>query len=215
MRVSSGIKTVEDIEIEFPETLREALGALKGESNRGRILSGGTDLMVQWASGVLPVPDHAISVFQIPELRKIEEEDNAIVIGAAVTHAELRTSALVQRHLPALAAAAGTVGGAQIQARGTIGGNVANASPAGDLPPALIITDGVVVVASTEGQREIPLTEFFLDYRKIDLRPDELIVRFILPKVPKGGREFFWKIGPRAAQAISNVMGACRIVLER
>jgi carbon-monoxide dehydrogenase medium subunit len=215
MQVSSGIRTIEDIECDFPESLREALAALKDEAGRGRILSGGTDLMVQWASGAVPIPDRALSIFQLRELKGIEENGDALIIGAAVTHAELRNSPLVQKHLPALAAAAATVGGAQIQARGTIGGNVANASPAGDLPPALIITDGVVVVASAAGEREIPLTEFFLDYRKIDLRPDELIVRFVLPKMPKGGREFFWKIGPRAAQAISKVMGACRIVMER
>lgn len=213
--MSTGIRTIEDVDCVFPETLREALAALADGAHGTRILAGGTDLMVQWASGVIPPPEHVVSIFHLPELKSIQEEDSALVIGAAVTHAEIRDSALVQKHLPALAAAAATVGGAQIQARGTIGGNVANASPAGDLPPALLITDGVVVVASASGEREIPLTEFFLGYRKIDLRPGEVIMRFLLPKMPKGGRELFQKIGPRAAQAISKVMGACRVVMER
>lgn len=213
--MSTTLRTVEDVECLFPKNLGEALEIMADPERRGRVLAGGTDLMVQWESGVAPVPDRAVSIFNLSELKDIVEEDHALVIGAAVTHAALRASPLVQKHLPGLAAAAATVGGAQIQARGTIGGNVANASPAGDLPPALIVTDGVVVVASVEGEREIPLTEFFLDYRKIDLRPEELIVRFVLPKMPKGGHELFHKIGPRAAQAISKVMGACRIVLER
>ncbi len=186
--MSTGIRTIEDVDCVFPETLREALAALADGAHGTRILAGGTDLMVQWASGVIPPPEHVVSIFHLPELKGIREEDSALVIGAAATHAEIRDSVLVQKHLPALA---------------------------GDLPPALLITDGVVVVASAGGEREIPLTEFFLGYRKIDLRPGEVIMRFLLPKMPKGGRELFQKIGPRAAQAISKVMGACRIVTER
>ena len=96
------------------------------------------------------------------------------------------------------------------RAPSTIAGSVANASPAGDLGPSLLITNGRVVVASKAGEREIELAKFFLGYRKIDLQPDELIVRFILPKIHAGCRESFRKLGPRAAQAISKVMGSYR-----
>ena len=114
----------------------------------------------------------------------------------------------------ALAEAAATVGGAQIQALGTIAGSVANASPAGDLAPSLLITDGSVTVASSQGERTITLSKFFLGYKKIDLQPNELIVRFTLPKMPAGARESFRKLGPRAAQAISKVMGSYRGHIE-
>ncbi len=204
------MRFAEDIDCAFPRTLADALKLQAAEKTRGRLLAGGTDLMVQWSSGALPIDDRAVSLAAVPELRGLCEDGDRIVIGATATHAQIRSSALVRQHLPALAAAAATVGGAQIQARGTIGGNVANASPAGDLAPALLVTDGAVVVASASGEREIPLTKFYLGYRKIDLRPDEIIVRFVLPKMRDGERELFRKLGPRAAQAISKVMGACR-----
>lgn len=201
---------LEDIDCAFPKSLGEALKLMAGEGTRGRPIAGGTDLMVQWASGVQPVPERAIDLSGLAELRGITETADAVVLGAGVTHAEIRSSPLVQKHLPSLAQAAATIGGAQIQARGTLAGSVANASPAGDLAPGLLITNGRVVVASTGGEREIDLTKFFLGYRKIDLRPEELIVRFVLPKLPEGHRELFCKLGPRAAQAISKVMGSCR-----
>lgn len=208
------MRTVEDIEIRFPGSLAEALAWQADGQTRGRLLAGGTDLMVQWESGVVPVPERAISLWGLKELAGIRETPRGIEIGALTTHTELRSSPIVREKLPALAAAAATVGGSQIQNRGTIAGNVANASPAGDLAPALLITDGSVAVASAAGRREIPLAKLFLAYRKLDLRPDELIVSFTLPALPAGARESFHKLGTRAAQAISKVMGACRVQVK-
>ena len=204
------MRSVEDIACVFPASLKEALEIQADEKRRGRILAGGTDLMVQWESGLQPVPERVVGILGVPELRGIREEGDAIVVGAATTHWQLHTSALVRQFAPALAASAATVGGVQIQSLGTIAGNVANASPAGDLAPALLVTGGSVVVASVAGERTISLAQFFLGYRKIDLKPEELIVRFVLPKLPYGFREGFTKLGPRAAQAISKVMGAWR-----
>ena len=118
-----------------PASLNDALQAL-ARSPHATLLAGGTDLMVQWEAAARPVPPRVLDVKSLPELRGLREAGDRIVIGAAVTHGELRRSALIQRRLPALAAAAATVGGTQIQALGTIAGNVANASPAGDLAPA-------------------------------------------------------------------------------
>jgi CO/xanthine dehydrogenase FAD-binding subunit len=222
--------TLETIDIAFPATLREALTLQSSEQTRGRLLAGGTDLMAQWESGVLPIPVRAISLQSINELRGISEVNYSpnmepgrprpgpsphLSIGALTTHAELRSSPLVQKHLTSLAAAAATVGSAQIQGRGTLAGNVANASPAGDLIPSLLIANAVVVVASVNGEREIPLASFFLGYRKIDLHPDEIIARFVLKKCPEGSHEGFRKLGPRAAQAISKIMGAYRARVEK
>ena len=204
------MRTVEDIGCVFPRSLSEALALMAAPDTRGRALAGGTDLMVQWASGAAPLCERAVSLLAIPELRGIRDEGGRVVVGATVTHAELRASPVVRRGLPALAAAAATIGGAQIQARGTIAGNVANASPAGDLAPALLVSGGSVVVASVRGEREIPLDRFYAGYRKVDLQEDEIIIRFRLPMKRPEEREMFRKLGPRAAQAISKVMGACR-----
>ncbi len=203
-------KTFDDVACAFPATLQEALELMADEKTRGRPLAGGTDLMVQWESGVLEMPERAVSVKHLSELRNIEETDGEVMIGASVTHMGIRRSPLTQKYLPSLVDAAATIGGFQIQTMGTIGGSVANASPAGDLAPSLMITDGTVVVASVRGEREVPVTKFWTGYRKIDLEPDELIVRFRLPKMPDGHREAWRKLGPRQAQAISKVMGSCR-----
>ena len=206
------MKITENIDIRFPKTLAEALRLQASEKTRGKLLAGGTDLMVQWASGV-PAPERATSVWNLPELSAIEMFPGFIEVGAGVTHAFLRDAAQIHRHLPALVAAAATVGAAQIQARGTLGGNAANASPAGDTAPALLVTGGTVVLASLSGTREVPLAQFWTGYRQIDARPDEIIVAFRLPKRGQA-KERFRKIGTRRAQAISKVMAASRILVE-
>lgn len=207
------MKTTENIDIRFPKTLAEALRLQAGEKTRGKLLAGGTDLMVQWAAGV-PIPERAVSVWNLPELSAIEIFPGFIEIGAGVTHAFLRDCPQIRPHLPALVAAAATVGAAQIQARGTLGGNAANASPAGDTAPALLVTGGTVLLASLSGTREVPLAQFWTAYRQIAARPDEIIVAFRLPQ--KGpAKERFRKIGTRRAQAISKVMAASRILVEK
>ena len=207
------MKTTESIDIRFPKTLAEALRLQAGEATRGKLLAGGTDLMVQWASGV-PPPARATSIWNLPELSAIEVFPDYLEIGAGVTHAFLVDCAAVRRRLPALAAAAATVGAVQIQARGTLGGNAANASPAGDTAPALLVTGGSVLLASIAGLREVPLAEFWTGYRQTAARPEEIIFAF---RMPEKGRaiERFRKIGTRRAQAISKVMAASRIVVEK
>jgi xanthine dehydrogenase small subunit len=112
----------------------------------------------------------------------------------------------VQMRLPMLAAAAREVGGAQIQNRGTIGGNVANGSPAGDTLPVLAAADAVVVLQSASGSRRVPFNEFYTGYRQTVRRADELIVGFEIPRLR--GRQWFRKVGTRAAQAISKIVVA-------
>ena len=207
------MKITETIDIRFPKTLAEAVRLQADEQTRGKLLAGGTDLMVQWAAGV-PTPERATSVWNLPELCAIEVFPDRIEIGAGVTHAFLGDAVQIHRHVPALIAAAATVGAKQIQARGTLGGNAANASPAGDTAPALLVTGGSVLLASLAGTREVPLNRFWVDYRKIDAHPDEIIVAFRLPKKGKA-QERFRKIGTRQAQAISKVMAASRILVEK
>lgn len=201
---------MECIDLAFPDTLAEALALMADPATRGTPLAGGTDMMVQWESGARPPPARAIDVKNLPELQRLEEVGDRVRIGAAVTHATLRRSPLIQRCVPALAEAAATVGGGQIQAMGTLAGSIANASPAGDLAPPLLASDATITVASTRGERTLPLAAFVLGYRKIDLAVDELIIRFEVPSRRDDEREKFRKLGPRAAQAISKIMGSYR-----
>ncbi|MDR0993809.1 MAG: FAD binding domain-containing protein [Verrucomicrobiota bacterium] len=200
------------LNIRFPKTLDEAVAFQADERTRGRLLAGGTDLMVQWAAGA-PPPQRLISIWGLPELSAIRVSKEMVEIGAGVTHAFLRDCTDIRAHVPALVAAAASVGATQIQARGTLGGNAANASPAGDTAPALLVTDGMVMLASAQRFRTVPLTAFWTGYRQTAAQPDEIIAAFLLPKKGRSV-ERFRKIGTRKAQAISKIMAASRIRLH-
>src|SRR5262249_4497433 len=139
-------------------------------------------------------------------LRTIELRDGLLSIGAMATHTDIIRSPLVRKRLPMLAAASAEVGGVQIQNRGTLGGNVANASPAGDTLPVLAAADAVVVVQSAAGTRRVPFNGFYTGYRQSVRRAEELIVSLEIPAIR--GRQSFRKVGTRAAQAISKVVMA-------
>ena len=187
----------------FPETVLEALEALaKGATN----VAGATDLLViDHATG----REHAavVNLLGIPELQKFHIDARGLNIGAASTFTQIRDSADVVRHAPLLIAAAATIGAAQIQNRATIGGNIANASPAGDSLPALLALDADIVMTSLRGRRTIAYDRFHTGYRKTILKGDELIERVIIP-LPSPTVQIFRKVGTRAAQAISKVVVA-------
>jgi xanthine dehydrogenase small subunit len=188
-----------------PTTLAEAFEAMASLPHRP--VAGGTDLLVQITGEVGEPPDRVIDLWGLDELRGIRLEADALVIGALTTYAQIRRSAAVAEHLPALAEAAATIGAAQIQNRGTLGGNAANASPAGDMLPILLATDAELVVGGARGERTVPAGEFWPDYRKTALAGDELLLRIRFPLVP--AREVrFRKVGTRRAQAISKVVMA-------
>jgi CO/xanthine dehydrogenase FAD-binding subunit len=146
-----------------------------------------------------------VDLWRLDELRGIRRVDGAIELGALTTYTEIRQSALCREHLPALVDAAATIGAAQIQNRGTLGGNAMNASPAGDTLPVLLATDAVLVAGSLRGERSIPVTDFWVAYRRTALEPDELLLRIRIPLVPDRQLRFR-KIGTRRAQAISKVV---------
>jgi xanthine dehydrogenase small subunit len=167
-----------------------------------RPLAGGTDLMVMLHAGTLrPEPRAVLDLWSLSELKGVRLVDGTVEIGAAEPYTGIIRSPVVQQHLPPLAAVARTIGAVQIQNRGTLGGNLANASPAGDTLPVLLAYDAVVVT----DRRSIPIDQFFTGYRQTSLHPDELItaVRF-----PLGRQVVFRKVGTRAAQAISKVVMA-------
>lgn len=175
-------------------------------------IAGCTDLMVGTPmGGETTLKDRATGVLDlqhIPELRGIRSDAGGLDIGAAVTFTELRRSPDVIRVAPILAEAAAVVGGWQIQNRATIGGNVANASPAGDSLPVLLALGARIVVVGPNGSREIPYEQFHVGYRRTALMPAELIVRLRIPAQPADSFQRFRKVGTREAQAISKVVVA-------
>src|SRR6058998_3417815 len=167
-----------------------------------RPLAGGTDLMVMLHAHTLrPAPQAVLDLWSLAELKGVRRHGDMLEIGAAEPYTGIIGSAEAEQHLPALVAAARTIGAAQIQNRGTLGGNLANASPAGDTLPVLLAYDAVVVT----DRRAIPIDQFFTAYRKTALQADELIVAV---RFPLGRQVAFRKVGTRAAQAISKVVMA-------
>jgi CO/xanthine dehydrogenase FAD-binding subunit len=188
-----------------PRSLDEAFALLAEAPSRP--IAGGTDLMVQLTGELGEPPERIIDLWSLDGLRGIAHESGGIVIGALTTYAELRRSPVVAEFLPALTDAAATIGAAQIQNRGTVGGNIANASPAGDTLPIWLATDAKIVVGSARGERAIPAADFWPAYRRTALAGDELVLRVRVPIVP--GRQLrFRKVGTRRAQAISKVVVA-------
>jgi CO/xanthine dehydrogenase FAD-binding subunit len=187
-----------------PKSLREALQMLGDEPTLVPI-AGCTDVYVNLNFGTLPAK-RFLDLWRLDALRKIESIDGLLSIGALATYTSLIRSKLVAKRLPILAAAAREIGGVQIQNRGTVGGNVANASPAGDTLPVLAAADAVVVLKSVRETRRVPFTSFYTGYRASVRRPDELIAALEIP--PVRGRQWFRKVGTRAAQAISKVVFA-------
>lgn len=193
--------------IETPRSLAEAYATLAASSEDAQItpIAGGTDIMVRITGEIGEPPARLIDLWRLDDLRGISSDGGAISIGALTTYTDIRHSASCREHLPALVEAASTIGAAQIQNRGTLGGNIANASPAGDTLPVLLALDAEIVIGSARGERTVPAAEFWVAYRKTALAPDELILRIRIPVA--GGREArFRKIGTRRAQAISKVV---------
>jgi len=196
--------TIAGRELLEPRSLGDAVKMLR---NEGPLvpLAGCTDLYVSLNFGTLR-PMRFLNLWKLDALRGIDTHGTTLRIGALTTYTEIIKSRAIRRRLPMLAAAAGEIGGVQIQNRGTIGGNVANASPAGDTLPVLLAADAIVVLRSADGTRRVPMTSFYTGYRQSVARPDELIVGFEIPAVR--GRQWFRKVGTRAAQAIAKIVVA-------
>jgi CO/xanthine dehydrogenase FAD-binding subunit len=186
-----------------PRTLPDAYAAL--DEAPARPIAGGTDLMVALTGEIGEPPSRILDLWLLDELRGIVLDGDAVSLGALTTYTEIRRSAVCREHLPALVEAAATIGAAQIQNRGTLGGNVANASPAGDTLPVLLALDASMVCGSSRGERTVAADAFWPAYRETVLAPDELLLRIRVPLT--AGRETrFRKVGTRRAQSISKVV---------
>ena len=193
--------------IESAATLADAYALLASSTATDQLtpIAGGTDVMVRITGEIGEPPGRLLDLWRLKELRGITADADAIALGALTTYTDIRRSAACREHLPVLVEAAATIGAAQIQNRGTLGGNIANASPAGDTLPVLLALDAEIVVGGPRGERTVGASDFWVAYRRTALAPDELILRIRIPV--RGGREArFRKIGTRRAQAISKVV---------
>ena len=185
-------------------SLDDALAALAAEPGAWMPFAGGTDLMVLMEAGRLP-KRRFLSLWNVDELRGIESTANLVRIGALATYSDLLADATLQREFPLVCAAARETGAIAIQNRGTVGGNIANGSPAADLPPALLVYDAALHIASVRGRRMVAYGEFHKGYKIMDLAADELIVAVTMPRGRGGWSQTYRKVGTRRAQAISKV----------
>jgi len=185
-----------------PPTLQTVLAQLAAEPGKHTPIAGGTEIMVAFGVGRL-AQKSLLSINHLRELRFIRVEEDAIHIGAGTTFTDIRRSKEIAESLPLLIQSASWTGSVANQNRGTLGGNICNASPAADTPPALLAYGATVTLISASGTRTLPYTEFHLGYKKTALRADELLHTVIVPRNFAGYRHYIRKVGTRNAQAIS------------
>lgn len=194
-----------------PRSVKEALETRAAHPD-WMVLAGGTDLMVSANHRAEPVG--MLDLWRLDELCFIRADRDKVSIGAGATWWEIENHAVIGNRLTPLAAAAREIGALQIQARGTLGGNVGTSSPVGDSLPALLALDAEIEVASVRGRRRIPYSEYCTGYRTTQLAADELIIAAHLP-LPETTQSLMWrKVGTRRAQSISKVMGAAAIAVD-
>jgi len=193
-----------EYELVAPGSLPAVLALLAAAPGRWLPIAGGTDVMVQYSAGKLPARK-LVSIWNLPELRRIENLADEIQIGAGCTYTDLRECEVINREFGLLSAAAGWTGGIANQNRGTIGGNIVNGSPAADSLPALLVYEAELLLVSVKGERRVHYSSFHTDYRKTQLAPDELIRAICVKKRFSEYYAHARKVGARNAQAISKI----------
>jgi len=191
-------------DLQTPANLAEALRLLAGFPNVWKPFAGGTDLMVLLEAGKL-AHKQFISLWHLPELRGITVTDDSITLGAMTTYSQMQAHPVLQSEFPLLCQAASWTGSVAIQNRGTIGGNIANASPAADSLPALLVYEAELELVAANGARWIPYQSFHTGYKQMAMRSDELIKAIRLPRATANWIQHSRKVGTRKAQAISKV----------
>jgi len=196
--------TRSEIDVLTPQTLDEALDTLHSDGPNLKIVAGGSDVIVQLRDGIIKT-DKLLNILSLKELRFIKWNNNRIHIGALTTYSDITHDEIIRSHGWVLAEAAKQIGAVQLQNTATIGGNLGNASPAGDSLPPMYALDAVVVTRSKSGRREIPIENFSVSYRKTALKPDELIEEIYFEGLNQDDRAAYLKLGLREANAISIV----------
>lgn len=187
-----------------PESLGEALELLAREPGVWKPFAGGTDLMVLLEAGKLAHTNY-LNIWNLNELRGIDVSETHVTLGALTTYTQVQADPVLRAEFPMLCQAASETGGLAIQNRGTIGGNIVNASPAADSPPVLLAYDAKLELSSSAGSRWLPYHGFHTGYKQMLLRPDELLTRIRLPRQTGHQHQHYRKVGTRKAQAISKI----------
>ncbi len=182
----------------------EALQRLAEKPATWRPFAGGTDLMVLLEAGKLADKNY-MNIWNLSELRTFEVSNTHVSLGALTTFSEIQSHTILREEFPMLCQAASETGGLAIQNRGTLGGNIANASPAADSPPALLAYEAQLELVSLQGARWVPYQGFHVGYKKMIIRPDELLVCIRLPRPSRNSRQYYRKVGTRKAQAIAKI----------
>ena len=204
---------VAQFDLSAPATLAAVLAQLAAEPGKHTPLAGGTELMVALNTGRL-TQHSLVSIQHLKELRFIRVAADAIQIGAGATFTDIRRDTTIAAELPLLIQSASWTGTIANQNRATLGGNICNASPAADTPPALLAYGASITLISKAGTRTLPYTEFHLSYKKIVLRPDELVHSVSVPRAFAGYRQYIRKVGTRNALAISKIALAALAKLD-
>lgn len=199
-----------DYELRAPRSLSDALDLMTREPGVWRAFAGGTDLMVLLEFGLLKHRNF-LSIRHLKELRGIEVTPTHVSLGALTTYTEIQRNETMRREFPLLCAAARETGSIAIQNRGTLGGNVANASPAADSPPALLVYDAELELVSAQGTRRVEYRHFHTGYKQLEMREDELLSRIVLPRATGDLKTYYRKVGTRKAQAISKICFAAGV----
>lgn len=195
---------VPDYQLTTPASLADALTILANEPGVWKPFAGGTDLMVVLESGNLRHHNY-LNIWPLNELRQIEITDNYITLGALTTYTDVQSNSVLRSEFPMLCQAASETGGLAIQNRGTLGGNIINASPAADSPPALLAYEAEIELTSTSGARWTAYHGFHTGYKQLQMRADELLTKIRLPRSQTSRFHYYRKVGTRKAQAISKV----------
>ncbi len=194
------------MQYEAPESLDGAVALLAGATGEARVLAGGTDLLVQMRADMVD-PELIVDIKKIRETRTVTEERGGWRIGAAVTGAELKEHAPLEKTWPGVVEAANLIGSTQVQGRATMGGNLCNGSPAADSVPALIAAGAVATLAGPKGRRDLPVEDVMLGPRKLALTKGEIVVSFLLPPRPPRSGDAYLRFIPRTEMDIA-VVGA-------
>jgi carbon-monoxide dehydrogenase medium subunit len=204
-----------DIQYLAPKTLDEAVRAFAAAAGKGRIMAGGTDLLIQMRAGILN-PGVIVDIKKIPEMTAIEEtKDGGFRIGAAVSGAVLREHPKLKKVWPGVVEATNLIGSTQIQGRASAGGNLCNGSPAGDSVPAMVAAGAVVTIQGPKGKRELPVEKVPKGPGRLNLEPGEIVVAFTLPARPKGSSDAYLRMIPRTEMDIAVVGCGVSLTLDK
>jgi len=195
---------IPDYQLTTTSSLAETLSLLAKEPGVWKPFAGGTDLMVLLEAGKL-LHRNYVNIWHLDELRLIEIEPQHITVGALTTYTDVQANEILRDEFPMLCQAASETGGLAIQNRGTLGGNIVNASPAADSPPALLAYDAEIELSSSQGSRWLSYQGFHMGYKQMNMREDELLTRIRLPRTAQPLKHYYRKVGTRKAQAISKV----------